>query len=95
MRGREKKLLMPIIWDQLVCHGRDTKDLSKEEDLEIGKIIEEDLGMIIEAIQGALEDRVMEEVLEINPKMAKETKDNTLNLAGIMVKETKENTQKV
>ena len=51
--------------------------------------------MMTEAGQGALEDRIMEEALEINLKMAKETRDDTLNLAEIMVKETEDNTHQV
>ena len=46
---------------------------------------------MIEAGQRVLENRIMEEALEIHFKMVKDVQEDTLNLAGMMVKETKDN----
>ena len=61
-------------------------------------MVEADLGidkMIIDTYQGVLENKIMEEALEIHIKMVNEVQDNTHNLAEMVVKETKDNFCKI
>ena len=47
--------------------------------------------MMIEASQGVMEDRILEEAIEIHLKTVNEVQGNTLNLVGMKIKETKDN----